>query len=139
LRLATVASLSDSLAWRDCNFSAFSSALLGAVLNLLVAVEVVGRVTVREAVVDAVGRVVVVGALVVGLVEETVLMRDPVVDAILERRSKVEVGLAGAPLLVVVPARDIRLAVPEIPRFSSPELATDRDFSSAELRDGRER
>jgi hypothetical protein len=110
------------------------------VLNLLVAVEVaVGRVTVREAVVDVVGRVVVVGAFVVGLVEETVLVRDPVVDAILERRSKVEVGLTGALLLAVVPASDIRLAVPEIPRFSSPELATDRDFSSAELSDGRER
>lgn len=33
----------------------------------------------------------------------------------------------------VVPAIDIRFAVPEIPRFSSPELATERGFSSAEL------
>jgi hypothetical protein len=53
--------------------------------------------------------------------------------ATLDRRSiEDEVGLRGA-RVVVVPAIDMRFAVPEMPRFSSPELATDRGFSSAEL------
>lgn len=43
-----------------------------------------------------------------------------------------EVGLSGA-RVDEVPAMDMRFAVPEIPRRSSPELATDRGFSSAEL------
>jgi hypothetical protein len=53
--------------------------------------------------------------------------------ATLDRRSTEEdVGRKGA-RVDVVPAMDIRLAVPEIPLFSSPELATERGFSSAEL------
>ena len=35
--------------------------------------------------------------------------------------------------VVGVPTRDIRFAVPEMPRFSSEELTAPRDFSSAEL------
>ncbi len=111
------------------------------VLSRFVAVVVAaGLVAVRVAVVEVVGRVVVVADLVAGLVEESVEVREPVVDATLDRRSKVEVvDFAGALVLVVLPASDMRLADPEIPRFSSPELATERDFSSAELSDGRER
>ena len=109
------------------------------VLSRFVAVVVAaGLVAVRVAVVEVVGRVVVVADLVAGLVEESVEVREPVVDATLDRRSKVEVvDFAGALVLVVLPASDMRLADPEIPRFSSPELATERDFSSAELSDGR--
>lgn len=48
------------------------------------------------------------------------------------RSTEDDVGLRGA-RVEVVPAMDMRFAVPEIPRLSSPELATDRGFSSAEL------
>jgi hypothetical protein len=110
-----------------------------------------------EAVLVVVGRVVVVDGLVVVVVREalvedvvgreveglddTVFERDTreplfsavVEPAMLERRSRVEVvdfpGARGAE----VPAMDMRLTVLEIPRRSSPELATDRAFSSAEL------
>ena len=93
----------------------------------------------------------VVAGFVAGLavvVEDSVLGRvvvvffSPVVEepATLDLRSKVEVvGFVGA-LVDGVPARDMRLAVPEMPFFSSLELATDRPFSSAELlTDARER
>jgi len=122
--------------------AASPSEVLGAVLSRFVAVVVVaGLVAVRVAVVEVVGRVVVVVDFdVVGLVEESVEVREPVVDATLDRRSRVEVvDFAGALVLGVLPASDMRLADPVIPRFSSPELATERDFSSAELSDGRER
>lgn len=110
-----------------------------------------------EAVLVVVGRVVVVDGLVVVVVraalvedvvgrevegrDDTVFERDTreplfsavVEPAMLERRSRVEVvdfpGARGAE----VPAMDMRLTVLEIPRRSSPELATDRAFSSAEL------
>lgn len=56
-----------------------------------------------------------------------------VVPTTLDLRSmEDEVGLRGA-RVEVVPAIDMRFAVPEIPRLSSPELATERGFSSAEL------
>ena len=93
----------------------------------------------------------VVAGFVAGLavvVEDSVLGRvvvvflSPVAEdpVTLDLRSKVEVvGFVGA-LVDGVPARDMRLAVPEIPFFSSLELATDRPFSSAELlTDARER
>lgn len=98
-----------------------------------------------------VGRVVEVGAAVregaavaevnrpTGLLVEvavreaaTVGFRSAVVLATLDRRSIEGEGLKGA-RVEVVPAMDMRFAVPEIPRFSSPELATERGFSSAEL------
>jgi hypothetical protein len=75
------------------------------------------------------------------LVEVVVGVREAVVadflsavgPATLDRRSiEEEVGLRGA-RVDVVPAMDMRFAELEIPRFSSPELATDRGFSSAEL------
>lgn len=67
-----------------------------------------------------------------------VVFRSAVVPATLDRRSKVDVvGLVGA-RVEGVPTSDMRLAVPEIPFFSSLELK--RDFSSAELlTDARER
>lgn len=117
-----------------------------------VAVVVEGRVAVREAEVEEVGRVVDVVAeevsLPTGLLVD-VVVRDAVVGVVvflskldpatLDLRSTVEEGFTGA-RVEVVPAIDIRLAVPEIPRFSSPELAIDRGFSSAELlTEGRER
>lgn len=93
----------------------------------------------------------VVAGFVAGLavvVEDSVLGRvvvvflSPVAEepVTLDLRSKVEVvGFVGA-LVDGVPARDMRLAVPEMPFFSSLELATDRPFSSAELlTDARER
>lgn len=96
---------------------------------------------VRDRVVDEVvlaDAVDVVG-LATGLVEDTVLVRvvvgflsAAVEPATLDLRSRVVVGLVGA-LVEELPISDIRFAVPEIPLFSSPELATDRDFSSAEL------
>ena len=52
--------------------------------------------------------------------------------ATLDLRSKEDVGFRGA-RVEVVPAIDMRFADPDIPRLSSPELATDRGFSSAEL------
>lgn len=105
---------------------------------------VVGRVVVevRDAVVGG------VAGFVAGLaVEDTVLGRvagffSAVAEApaTLDLRSTVEVaGFVGA-RVEGVPARDMRLAVPEMPFFSSLELATERDFSSAELlTDARER
>jgi hypothetical protein len=120
-----VASLSVSLPSRDCNLAASPSEVLGAVLSRFVAVVVVAGLVAVRVVVVVVGRAVV---------------REPVVDATLDRRSKVEVvDFVGALVLAVLPASDMRLADPVIPRFSSPELATERDFSSAELSDGRER
>lgn len=114
-------------------------------------VVVEGRVAVREAEVEEVGRVVDVVeevSLLAGRLVD-VVVRDAVVGVVvflskldpatLDLRSRVEEGFTGA-LVEVVPAMDIRLAVPEIPRFSSPELAIDRGFSSAELlTEGRER
>ena len=107
----------------------------------------VGRVVVGRVVevveVDEVGRAL-------GVVEEVsfptgrlveVAVRDVAVEvgflskaepATLDLRSRVEVDFKGA-RVDAVPAIDIRLAVVEIPRFSSPELAIDRGFSSAEL------
>lgn len=119
-------------------------------LEAVVVVE--GRAAVREAGVDEVVRVagVVVEevALPTGLLVD-VAVREAVVEVVgflskldpatLDLRSRVEEVFSGA-RVDVVPAIDMRLAVPEIPRFSSPELATDRGFSSAELlTDGRER
>lgn len=113
---------------------------LDRLVVVVVVVFVAGRVVVVEEVVGRAVVVVVVG-LLAGLVEETVEVRVPVVPATLERRSRVEVvDFAGALVLGVLPARDMRLAEPVSPLFSSPELATERDFSSAELlTDGRER
>lgn len=110
---------------------------------LAVVVVVEGRVVVREAVVEGVVRVagVVVDelGLLTGLLA-VVAVRDAVVDGdafdptVLDLRSTVDEVFGGA-RVEVVPAMDIRFAVPEIPRFSSPE-----GLSSAELLiDGRER
>lgn len=101
----------------------------------------VGRVAVRVAVVDEeVGRVVDVadvsfptGLLVdvaVRVVEAAGFL-SKVEPATLDLRSRVEEVFKGV-RVDVVPAIDIRLAVLEMPLFSSPELATER-FSSAEL------
>lgn len=82
---------------------------------------------------------------VAGLVDEAVpgrvaVLLDAVVPAMLERRSKVDVVVFGGALEEVVPTKDMRLAEPEIPLLSSPELATDLVFSSAELlTEGRDR
>lgn len=114
--------------------------------------EEVGRVAVRVAVVEVVGRVVDVVedvSLPIGLLAEVEVADREVVDgmvflsnaepATLDRRSRVEDDFNGA-RVDAVPAIDMRLAVPEMPRFSSPELATDRGFSSAELLiEGRDR
>lgn len=82
---------------------------------------------------------VAVAGLVTGLEELMLLGREDTVffsapgAATLNLRPAVDVaGFVGA-LDDAVPARDILLAAPEIPRFSSPELATDLVFSSAEL------
>jgi hypothetical protein len=83
--------------------------------------------------------------LVAGLVDEAVpgrvaVLLDAVVPAMLERRSKVDVVVFTGALEEVVPTKDMRLAEPEIPLLSSPELATDLVFSSAELlTEGRDR
>ena len=111
-------------------------------VDVVALVVVGGLAAVLDAVVDVAVRVE--GAEVVGFVavvgfEDTVLGREVVVLfsavaelATLARRSRVDVvDLVGA--LVAVPARDMRFADPEIPRFSSLELATERPFSSAEL------
>lgn len=165
MRLVTVSSLSVSLDWRACNFSESPADLvaLDRVLNRFlgsvadeaagrVVVDVVeGRVAVRVAVAD-------VAVLLAGAVAEVrrptglpveVGVRDAVVlvagffsklePATLDLRSSVDDVFNGA-RVVVVPAIDMRLAVLEIPRFSSPELAIDWGFSSAELlTDGRDR
>lgn len=160
LRLATVSSLSVSLDWRACNFSESPAVLLALerVLNRFLAgsvdeedvlgrvvVDVVeGRVRGRVAVVDVVVRLAGPVAEVsrpTGLLVE-VAVREAVVlvagffsrlePATLDLRSRVEEVFNGA-RVEAVPAIDMRLAVLEIPRFSSPELAIDRGFSSAEL------
>lgn len=114
-----------------------------------VVVEEVGRVVGRVALVVVVDvRDAGVGAgfeagrpAVVEEAVETVLGREAEgraeAPATLDLRSKVEgvvvvEGLVGA-RAEGVPASDMRLTVPEMPRFSSLELATERDFSSAEL------
>jgi hypothetical protein len=117
-----------------------------------VVVDVVeGRVAVRVAVVDVAGRLAGAVAEVrrpTGLLVD-VAVRDAVVLvagffskvelATLNLRSSVE-GVFNGARVEAVPAMDMRLAVLDIPRFSSPELAIDRGFSSAELlTDGRDR
>lgn len=111
-------------------------------LAAVVVVEV-GRVAVRVAVVDeGAGRVVdevadvsfPTGLLVevaVRVVEEVGAFLSRAEPATLDLRSTVEVVFKGV-RVDVVPAIDMRLAVLEMPLFSSPELATER-FSSAEL------
>lgn len=120
--------------------------------GLVAVVAVEGRVAVRGAEVEDVGRAVdevdeeaslptgrLVDVVVREAVVEVVVFLSRLGPATLDLRSRVEDGFTGA-RVGVVPAMDIRLAVPEIPRFSSPELATDRGFSSAELlTEGRER
>lgn len=118
-----------------------------AVGRVAVAVAV-GRVAVRAAVVvvlldvrEVLDKPVGFGA---GLVDEAVpgraaVVLDAVVPAMLERRSKVEVVVFTGALEEGVPAKDMRLAEPEIPLLSSPELATDFAFSSALLIEGRDR
>lgn len=110
-----------------------------------------GRVAVRVAVVDVAGRLADAVAEVsrpTGLLVE-VAVRDAVVLvagffskvelATLDLRSSVG-GVFNGARVEAVPAIDMRLAVLEIPRFSSPELAIDRGFSSAELlTEGRDR
>lgn len=99
---------------------------------------VVGRVAEVEVAVRVAGVVAEVsrptGLLVDVAVREvaTAGFLSAVGPATLDRRSTEGDGLTGA-RVDVVPAMDIRFAVPEIPRLSSPELATDRGFSSAEL------
>lgn len=130
----------------------FLASVVEEAADLEAVVVVEGRAAVREAGVDEVVRVagVVVEevALPTGLLVD-VAVREAVVEVVgflskldpatLDLRSRVEEVFSGA-RVDVVPAIDMRLAVPEIPRFSSPELATDRGFSSAELlTDGRER
>lgn len=105
---------------------------------------VVGRavvVVVRE-VVDVPAAGFVAGRGVVEVAAGRVVV-DLAVPATLDLRSKPVVvgdGFVGA-RVDGVPASDMRLAVPEIPFFSSLELATERPFSSAELplTEGRER
>lgn len=99
------------------------------VLVRAVVVEVAGRVVVPAVDVRAAGRVAVEGARVTddrfSAVEEAA--------ATLDRRSTVLVLGRVDGRVLAVPASDMRLAVPAMPRFSSPELATERAFSSAEL------
>jgi hypothetical protein len=116
------------------------------VADLTVLVVEVGRVvTGRVVEVDVAVRLAGVAAEVkrpIGLLVEVAVRAVAVVvagflsavgPATLDRRSTEEdVGLKGA-RVDVLPAMDMRLAVPEIPLFSSPELATERGFSSAEL------
>jgi hypothetical protein len=130
----------------------FGSVADEARLRVAVVEEEVGRVTVRLAVVEGIDRVVDVVedvSLPTGLLAEVEVAVREVVEgmvflsnaepATLDRRSRVEDDFNGA-RVEAVPAIDMRLTVPEIPRFSSPELAMDRGFSSAELPiDGRDR
>lgn len=92
-----------------------------------------GRVVVRVLEV-AVGRVVDVGDLAVVLGRAVVAgFFSPGAPITLDLRSAVEeAGLVGA-RVDGVPARDMRLAELDTLFFSSPELATDLVFSSAEL------
>lgn len=115
-------------------------------------VAVEGRVVVRLALVNGFDLVVDVAAAVslpTGLLVEVVVREALVPEGAaffsvaelmtLDRRSPEDVGFKGA-RVDTTPAIDMRLAVPDMPRFSSPELATDRDFSSAELpTEGRDR
>ena len=140
-----VVSLSESFSWSSASFPASAEAALasGAVLKRFVAVlvglagaVVVGRtavrvvavVGVRDAVVAVLGLLAV---LVLAAVVEVGFLSaaEPIT---LARRSAVEVAFVGA-REEGVPARDMRFAALEIPFFSSPELATLEDFSSAEL------
>lgn len=130
----------------------FLASVVEEAVDLAAVVVVEGRVAVREAEVEEVGRVVDVVveevSLPAGLLVD-VEVREAVVGvavvflskldpATLDLRSTVD-DFNGA-RVEVVPAMDMRLADPEIPRFSSPELAIDRGFSSAELlTEGRER
>lgn len=93
-----------------------------------------GRVVVRvlEVALGRVVDVVVDFAAVLGLAVVAGFF-SPGRPTTLDLRSAVEVaGLVGARVEVVL-ASDMRLAAPDIPFFSSPELATDLVFSSAEL------
>lgn len=104
----------------------------------------VGRVAVRLVAEDEVGRVLDVvdevslptGLLAVvpvrDVAEEAVVLLSRAEPATLDLRSRVDEDLSGD-RVEAVPAIDMRFAVPEMPRFSSPELAIDRGFSSAEL------
>lgn len=124
-----------------------ASAALPATVRAVEVVLVGALVVVRAVVVD-VGALVAVVALAgftAGLL--TAAGRELVAGflsvcepAMLDLRSTVDVvDLAGA-LEVVLAAMDIRFAVAEIPFRSSPELAMDLVFSSAELlMDGRDR
>lgn len=94
----------------------------------------VAEVEVREAVVepvnfptDRLAAVVVVGRAVADFLSAS----DPVTLAL--RSAVVEVAALAGALVAVLPATDIRLAALEMPLLSSPELATDFVFSSAEL------
>lgn len=117
----------------------------------MLAVEEMGRAAGRAAVVDGVDRLdgaVADVNLPTGLTVELEVVRDTVEGAVffsrgapamLDRRSRVEEVFNGG-RVEEVPTIDIRLAEPEMPRFSSPELAIDRVFSSAELLiEGRDR
>lgn len=102
--------------------------LAGAVVVGRTVVRVVAVDGVREAVVAVAGLLVVLdlaAAVEVGFLS----VADPIT---LARRSTVEVVFVGA-REDGVPARDMRFAALEMPFFSSPELATLEDFSSAEL------
>lgn len=103
--------------------------------------DVEGLVAVREVVVEEAVRLtgLLADVAVRDAAVEVVVFLSKLDPATLDLRSRVVEVLGGA-RVDVVPAIDMRFAVPEIPRFSSPELATDRPFSSAELlTDGRER
>lgn len=140
-----VVSLSDSFCWSSASFPASAEAALasgavlkrfvavvvglaGAVVDGRTAVRVVAVVEVRDAVVAVLGLLVV---LVLAAVLEAGFL-SAVEPITLARRFAVEVVFVGA-REEGVPARDIRFAALEMPFFSSPELATLEDFSSAEL------
>ena len=101
-------------------------AVAGLVVEVEVAVRLAGVVDEVSLPTGLLVEVAVRAVVVVGFLSA-------VVPATLDLRSiEDEVGLRGARVEVVL-AIDMRFAVPEIPRLSSPELATDRGFSSAEL------
>jgi hypothetical protein len=102
--------------------------LAGAVVVGRTAVRVVAVVGVRDA---AVAVVVLLVVLVLAAIVEAGFLSavDPIT---LARRSVADVVFVGA-REEGVPARDMRFAALEMPFFSSPELATLEDFSSAEL------
>lgn len=121
------------------------SRIEGAAVREVAEVAVVGRVVVVRAEVEEVGRALGVVAdvsLPTGLLVE-VAVRDVAVEgaagflskaepATLDLRSRVEVDFNGARVDGVA-AIEVRLAAPKVLRLSSPELAIDRGFSSAEL------